>query len=179
MFSKIGIFNLGVFFSSSRNCRFFLGYFWNSLKLGVFNLEVFFFSSIRNGCLRVFFCVLLRRYLDSLYFWIHIFNKRVFLGFFGRFLGNFRNWHFFMAFFSFFRHCFGAFFGSFKNKKKNASLATIGCGRIQSSDPTRTRDVFPNRYLSDPQLECYIDSILYCNKKTKRFKYQSGTSRLF
>ena len=57
-FSKIGFFNLGVFFSFSRNLRFFLGvfFFWKSLKIGVFNLGVFFrFSEIGVFFLRFFY----------------------------------------------------------------------------------------------------------------------------
>jgi hypothetical protein len=121
-FLKIGVFNLGVFFSFSRNWRFFLG---------VFNLGVFFFvfQKLAFFSWRFFgrFFVL-PFFLDI--FWIVSFlkftsskKKR----FFGRFLWaffltNFENWRFLgvfiLGFFLFLRRFFLAFFGRFFQKIK-------------------------------------------------------------
>lgn len=133
-FLKIGVFNLGVFFSFSRNWRFFLGvfnlgvFFFVFQKLAFFSWRFFGRFFVLPFFLDIFWIVSFLKFTSSKkkrffgrFLWAFFFDEFRKLAFFGRFYFGF-----FFIFEAFF---FGVFWAFFSKNKKNASLTTIRLGQ--------------------------------------------------
>ena len=107
-FSKIGIFNFGLFFSFYINWHFVVVFYFQDLKIAIFNFGgVFCFSRIHLFYSKIFW-VLFLRFLDSSFRCVLFLLDFKKIAFFNAFL-----WSFFLGFFyciSQFLCCFCGFF---------------------------------------------------------------------